>query len=91
MLGLIPREEFRSKRLKGPAIEANYQMMDGVLVIDMRTPFVGYALRRWAVDCTDKNSLDPKSHHLRLKNLQTPYGVESADLAPGYASQEANS
>ena len=44
MLGLIPREEFRSKRLKGPAIEANYQMMDGGLVIDMRTPFVGYAL-----------------------------------------------
>jgi hypothetical protein len=73
------------------AIEADYQMKDGMLVLDMRAPLVGYALRRWAVDCTDKNSLDPKSHHLRLRNLQTLYGVESAALAPGYASQEASS
>ena len=66
------------------AIEADYQMKDGMLVLDMRAPLVGYALRRWAVDCSDKNSLDPKSHHLRLSNLQTLYGVESASLAPGY-------
>ncbi len=73
------------------AIEADYKMKDGMLVLDMRAPLVGYALRRWAVDCTDKNSLDPKSHHLRLRNLQTLYGVESAALAPGYVSQETNS
>jgi hypothetical protein len=72
------------------AIEADYQMKDGMLVLDMRAPLVGYALRRWAVDCTDKNSLDPKSHHLRLRNLQTLYGVESAALAPGYSIQGAN-
>jgi hypothetical protein len=34
------------------AIEADYQMKDGMLVLDMRAPLVGYALRRWAVDCT---------------------------------------
>jgi hypothetical protein len=72
------------------AIEADYQMKDGMLVLDMRAPLVGYALRRWAVDCTEKNSLDPKSHHLRLLNLQTLYGVESAALAPGYGSLEAS-
>ena len=66
------------------AIEADYQMTDGVLALDMRAPLVGYALRRWAVDCTPHNVLDPRSHHLYLSNSQTLYGVESAAIAPGY-------
>jgi hypothetical protein len=67
------------------AIEADYQMKNGVLALDMRAPLVGYALRRWAVDCTPKHGLDPKQHHLYLKNPQTLYGVESAALAPGFS------
>ena len=67
------------------AIEADYQMKDGMLVLDMRAPLVGYALRRWAVDCTPDHRLDPRSHHLYLNNLQTLYGVESASLAPGFS------
>ena len=66
------------------AIEADYQMKDGMLVLDMRAPLVGYALRRWAVDCTPNHSLDPRAHHLFLRNPQTLYGVESATLAPGH-------
>jgi hypothetical protein len=66
------------------AIEADCQMKDGMLVLNMRAPLVGYALRRWSVDCSLKNILDPKSHHLYLKNLQTLYGVDSAAIAPGY-------
>ena len=66
------------------AIEADYQMKDGMLILDLRAPLFGYALRRWAVDCTLKHVLDPKQHHLYLKNSQTLYGVESAALAPGY-------
>ena len=69
------------------AIEADYQMTDGVLALDMRAPLVGYALRRWAVDCTPKHELDPHTHHLYLKNPQTLYGVESAVLAPGINDQ----
>ena len=72
------------------AIEADYQMTDGVLALDMRAPLVGYALRRWAVDCTPKHGLDPKQHHLYLKNPQTLYGVESAALAPGYTVGRAD-
>ena len=68
------------------AIEADYQMKDGMLVLDMRAPLVGYALRRVAVDCTGKHLLDPRSHHLYLKNSQTLYGFESASLAPGYSN-----
>jgi len=66
------------------AIEADYQMKNGMLELDMRAPLVGYALRRWAADCTLRRILDPKQHHLCLKNSQTLFGVESAALVPGY-------
>ena len=66
------------------AIEADFMMNDGVLALDMRAPLVGYALRRWAVDCSPDHKLDPKEHHLWLRNPQTLYGVESATLAPGF-------
>jgi hypothetical protein len=58
-----------------------------LLTLDMRAPLVGYALRRWSVDCSSEHSLDPKEHHLWLNNPQTLYGVESATLAPGYGDQ----
>jgi hypothetical protein len=74
-------------RVKHPeAIEADYQMKDVMLVLDMRAPLVGYALRRWAVDCTPNHVLDPRSHHLYLSNPQTLYGVESAALVPGFSA-----
>ena len=69
------------------AIEADYQMKDGMLVLDMRAPLVGYALRRWAVDCTSNHALDPLTHHLYLNNPETLYDVQSASLAPGYAAK----
>jgi WYL domain len=72
------------------AIEADFMMSNGVMSLDMRAPLVGYALRRWSVDCSVNHTLDPKEHHLWLKNCQTLYGVESAALAPGYMTAEAN-
>ena len=66
------------------AIESDYQIKDGMLVPDIYAPLFGYALRRWAVDCSLKHRLDSKQHHLYLKNPQTLYGVESATLAPGH-------
>jgi len=53
------------------AIEADYQMKDGMLVLNMRASLVGDALRRCAVDCTSKHVLDPRAHHLYLSNPQT--------------------
>jgi hypothetical protein len=66
-------------------------MKDGMLVLDMRAPLVEHALRRWAVDCTPKYALDPRSHHLYLNSPKTLYGVESATLATGYSSIEKHS
>ena len=86
MLGLTLGEEFRGKRLKGAAIEANCQMKDVMLVLDMRAPLVEHALRRWAVDCTPKDVLDPRSHYLYLNRPQTLCGVESATLILGFSA-----
>jgi hypothetical protein len=75
--------------LKHPkAVEADYRMAAGMLTLDMRAPLVGYALRRWSVDCSPEHKLDPNAHHLWLRNGATLYGVESATLAPGLGSTE---
>jgi hypothetical protein len=74
-------------RVKHPeAIEADYQMKDVMLVLDMRAPLVGYALRKWVVDRTPNHVLDPRSHHLYLSNPKTLYGVESAALVLGFSA-----
>lgn len=66
-------------------IEADYGIENGFLRTRTRAALAGYFLHRWQVDCTSDHSLSPYEHHLWLKNPQTLYGVESADMAPGYA------
>ena len=66
------------------AVEADFRMEKGMFSIDMRAPLVGFALRRWSVDCTTNHSLDCKEHYLWLSNCQTLDGVNSAELALGY-------
>ncbi|WP_296504528.1 WYL domain-containing protein [Rhodoferax sp.] len=71
------------------AVEADYGMTDGSLRIKSRAALAGYVLRRWSIDSSPDHRLDASSHHLWLANPQTLYGVESAALAPGYASSDA--
>ncbi|WP_242673548.1 WYL domain-containing protein [Aquitalea sp. USM4] len=66
------------------AVAADYGMVDGRLRLKIRAALAGYALRRWAVDCTPDARLSALEHHLWLNNPQTLYGVRSASLAPGY-------
>ena len=70
------------------AVASDYGMKDGMLVLNLRAPLVGYALRSWAVDCSPKATLDANQHHLRLLNPATLYGVESASLAPGHKPEK---
>ncbi len=58
-------------------------MKNGMFVLDMRATLVGYELRRWAGDCSPEYTLDPKVHNLVMKNPQTLYGFERANLASG--------
>jgi hypothetical protein len=71
------------------AVEADYGMQDGLLRLKSRAALAGYVLRRWNIDSTPDHSLDPALHHLWLRNPQTLYGVESAALAPGFATATA--
>ena len=83
-LELVPHPEAQWPE----GIEADHAMEAGVLKVRSRAALAGYFLRRWQVDCSEDHSLSPREHHLWLRNIQTLYGVESAALAPGYASEQ---
>ena len=67
------------------AVEADYGMLNGVLIAETRASTAGYALACWNVDASQNHVLDPRRHHLWLRNREVLDGVESATLAPGYA------
>lgn len=75
-------------RLQHPeAIVADYGMKEGALSLNVSAALAGYALRRWAVDCSPGHALDAAHHHLCLADPTVLIGVESAALAPGYSLQ----
>jgi hypothetical protein len=70
------------------AVKADYGMMQGVLIVEARAAIAGYALARWNVDASSNHVLNPRRHHLWLRNSDVLANVDSAILAPGY--QEGN-
>ena len=66
------------------AIELDYRMQNGKLMIEVRAALTGYLLRRWNVDCTENATQSTPEHQLWLANLPTLYGVENLHLASGY-------
>ena len=69
------------------AVEADYGMANGMLLMKTRAALAGYVLRRWSIDATPNHSLDPTLHHLWLQNTATLSGVQSAALAPGTVAE----
>ena len=73
--------------LKHPeAVMADYGMRDGSLTLNVSAALAGYALQRWAVDCSSAHKLDCARHHLWLADPAVLVGVESAVMAPGFGS-----
>jgi hypothetical protein len=71
--------------LKHPeAIMADYRMQNGLVTLNVSAALAGYALLRWAVDCSPEWSLDSARHHLCLADRSVLEGVDSAVLAPGF-------
>lgn len=70
-------------------IEHEYDMVDGVLHVNVRAAVAGYVLRRWNVDCSEDHCLKGSEYHLWLKNRPALYGVENLILAPGYLKNES--
>jgi hypothetical protein len=68
------------------AVMADYGMRDGSLTLNVSAALAGYALQRWAVDCSSAHKLDCARHHLWLADPAVLGGVESAVMAPGFGS-----
>lgn len=82
---IVPLEVVPHPGLSHPAaIELDYGMTNGQLLMSIRAPLVGYALKRWSVDCTHCHTLSPSSHHLWLRNAEVLQSVEGAVIAPGF-------
>ena len=68
------------------AVMADYGMRDGSLTLNVSAALAGYALQRWAVDCSSAHKLDSARHHLWLADPTVLAGVDSAVMAPGFGS-----
>lgn len=62
----------------------DFNMENGVKVVEVRAAVAGYWLRLWNIDCSPDHSLVGKEFHLWLRNSVALYDVKSVFLAPGY-------
>ena len=83
-LALIPHPNASVKE----AIELDYAMTGGELKVEIRAALVGYFLRYWSVDCSRTHALDSNQYHLALKEVESIFGVENIQLAPGYQADK---
>jgi hypothetical protein len=79
-LNLIPHPQIKHPE----AIEMDYAMSNGHASVEIRAAVVGYLLRLWNIDCSPEHSLAGSQFHLALNNPKALYGVENAQIAPGY-------
>lgn len=80
-IDLIPHPSLQHKE----TIEADYNMQNGVLTVQLRGAVAGYVLRRWNVDCSPNHSLTGNEYHLALKNRDAlDNSVDTMILAPGF-------
>jgi hypothetical protein len=81
VLELVPHPALRNPA----AIIRDYAMQDGVLSVRMRAAVCGYFLVHCSVDASPDHRLDPRRHHLWLRNLAALHGVENLGIAPGFS------
>lgn len=66
------------------AIQMDYGMSDGKLVINVKAALAAYLLRQWQVDCSKDAKFTGQGCQLALANLSVLEGVENTQLAPGF-------
>lgn len=72
-------------RLARPEIvRMDYGMTSGALRTRVRAAVAGYMLLRWSVDCSPDHRLNDEQYRLWLADPLALYGVDNAQLAPGY-------
>ena len=74
------------------AIELDYDMVNGELKLEVRAALLGYLLRQWNVDCSEKASLIGNEYQLWLSNLshvkKELNGITDLVIAPGFGSNK---
>lgn len=66
------------------AIEMDYDMIDGVLKLEIREALIGYLMRQWNVDCSSDASRSSFEYQLYLQKIEKLFNKESLAIAPGY-------
>lgn len=79
-LVLIPHPEIEHTT----AIEMDYDMKEGQLVLSVRAALASYLLRQWQVDCSKKHRIKGQGCQLALANYEECKDIENIHLAPGY-------
>lgn len=73
------------KNIEHPAaLEMDYGMKSGQLLLNVRAAMAGYLLRRWNVDCTEQATLQGVEYQLWLQNRADLPNTTNLDIAPGY-------
>lgn len=85
-LSLVPHP-----RLPRPEIiKMDYGMIEGSIRMRVRAAVAGYMLRRWSVDCSPDYRLKDEQYRLWLKDPLALYGIDNANLAPGYQAPNSS-
>ncbi|XOV81230.1 MAG: WYL domain-containing protein [Aestuariibacter sp.] len=79
-LVLIPHPDIK----QSTAIELDYDMHDGQLVLQVRAALASYLLRQWQVDCSKDHRIKGQGCQLALANHSELGDVENIHLAPGF-------
>ncbi|MBV1839454.1 WYL domain-containing protein [Photobacterium ganghwense] len=80
-LELVPHPKLRNPE----AIEHDFEMQNGQIIIETRAALAGYLLRKWEVDCSKDGRLhEDLGYQLALANPQTLLQVSSATFSPGF-------
>lgn len=79
-LEIIPHESLKFSK----AVELDYGMSEGKLMVETRSALAGYLLRQWNVDCSPCGNLTGGEYQLKLANVEALAGCSSSALAPGF-------
>jgi hypothetical protein len=76
---LVPHPKIKQSK----AIEMDYNMLDGMLRIQLRAAVAAYVLRQWQVDCSADHAEYPQGSQLALANPEVLELIDNVSLAPG--------
>lgn len=74
--------------LQPETVQRDFAMVDGKTSVRLRAAIAGYMLQQWHVDCSPDRSIADRAFRLCLADPLQLYGVETADIAPGYRAPQ---